>query len=90
MIIFLKKLVPPSNILYQDGKSCSKCDYDTGVCPSCEEDKEYWCRFTQNCHKIQTPCNGTCPSHLYPMLNVEKQICESCDDYFKPSCTKMV
>ena len=76
-------------VMSLDGKSCSKCD-ETGICPRCEEDEEYWCRATQSCHQIQIPCNGTCPSHLYPMLNVEKQTCQSCDDHFEPSCTKKV
>ena len=77
-------------VMSRDGKSCSKCDEDTGKCPRCEEDEQYWCRATQSCNALTLPCNGTCPSHLYPMLKVEEQICQSCDDHFQPSCSKKV
>ena len=46
------------------------------ACPC--DDNQYWCEESIACHSLETPCNGTCPSHIYPIFNQEQDRCVSC------------
>ena len=89
-------------VVSSDKMSCSECMTSNGtainfrrtrlstfICPSCKIN-EYWCKEEQTCKAFDVPCNENCPSHIYPILNKDQNICQTCDQYYNPSCNQTV